>query len=75
MAHGNVTWRISARRCYNWVRWTEYAANARHQTAINGRRRFYNPDYMRYAVKTLLACLICYTSTAVWTGKAFTPVC
>ena len=20
--HGNVTWRISARRCYNWVRWT-----------------------------------------------------
>ncbi len=36
---------------------------------------FTNPDYMRYAVKTLLACLICYTFTAAWTGKAFTPVC
>lgn len=48
----------------------EYAANARSQTAINGRRCFTNPDYMRYAVKTLLACLICYTfySGVDWEG-------
>ncbi|MGP0781424.1 FUSC family protein, partial [Escherichia coli] len=31
---------------------------------------FTNPDYMRYAVKTLLACLICYTfySGVDWEG-------
>lgn len=31
---------------------------------------FTNPDYIRYAVKTLLACLICYTfySGVDWEG-------
>ncbi len=55
-----------------------YAANARRQTAIMVADAFTNPDYMRYAVKTLLACLICYTfySGVDWEGiHTCTPTC
>lgn len=68
--HGNVTGEYLPDVVTTGPDGPEYAANARRQTAINGRRCFYQSRLYALRGKTLLACLICYTfySGVDWEG-------
>ncbi len=74
--HGNVTWRYLPETLLQLGQMdpnTPPTPAAKPPSMAAGA--FTNPDVYALRGKTLLACLICYTFTAAWTGKAFTPVC